>query len=86
MQAPALIKPRKWIYKSNKSGRIPRYSLAIFLFVMIGNFAHADLIDIKLSPSNIIARAEFTQGQAKKPAVLLLHGFLQTHHFLPLAV
>ncbi len=32
-------------------------------------------------PNKVVARAEFRNGEAGKPAVLLLHGFLQTHEF-----
>lgn len=32
-------------------------------------------------PNHLTARAEYRKGDADKPAVLLLHGFLQTHEF-----
>lgn len=32
-------------------------------------------------PSGLKAQADYRQGAADKPAVLVLHGFLQTHHF-----
>ncbi|MEW5771236.1 MAG: alpha/beta fold hydrolase [Pseudomonadota bacterium] len=40
----------------------------------------AETVELTL-PSRLVARAEFRQGDADKPAVLLLHGFLQTHQF-----
>lgn len=36
-------------------------------------------------PSKLTARAEYRQGQPGKPAVLILHGFLQTHQFATVA-
>ena len=46
--------------------------------------AAAEMIEIKL-PTGITASANFHQGLPSRPAVLLLHGFLQTHHSTPLS-
>jgi pimeloyl-ACP methyl ester carboxylesterase len=32
-------------------------------------------------PNGLVAKAEFRRGDPRQPAVLLLHGFLQTHEF-----
>lgn len=53
------------------------------LFVLstaVGTAARAEVIELAL-PSKLVAKAEFVQGNPSKPAVLLLHGFLQTHNF-----
>jgi len=42
--------------------------------------ARADIVELGL-PNKLVARAEFRAGESSKPAVLLLHGFLQTHEF-----
>ena len=42
--------------------------------------AWADIVELTL-PNKLVARAEFREGQSGKPAVLLMHGFLQTHEF-----
>lgn len=42
--------------------------------------AWAHLVELTL-PSKLVARAEFREGQPGKPAVILIHGFLQTHEF-----
>jgi dienelactone hydrolase len=45
--------------------------------------ALAETIEAKL-PSGITSYAEFRQGTSSQPAVLSLHGFLQTHHSQPM--
>lgn len=42
--------------------------------------AWADTVELTL-PNKLVARAEFRPGAADKPAILLIHGFLQTHDF-----
>jgi pimeloyl-ACP methyl ester carboxylesterase len=76
-----LINPFKLLSQAVKAIRAPSYPLTISLLFLICSVAQADLIEIKIPPSNIIARAQFMAGEAKKPAILLLHGFLQTHNF-----
>lgn len=43
-------------------------------------WAQAAPITLNL-PNRLVARAEYQAGKPDKPAVLLLHGFLQTHDF-----
>jgi len=50
------------------------------LGVCISTTLYAVNIDVKIL-NNIIATAEYSKGERDKPAVILLHGFLQTHHF-----
>ncbi len=45
--------------------------------------AFADTIEAKL-PKGIIVTAGFHMGRPSQPAILLLHGFLQTHHSQPM--
>lgn len=42
--------------------------------------AWGGIVELKL-PTGLVARAEFRDGAPAKPAILLLHGFLQTHEF-----
>lgn len=55
--------------------------LALMLGVLLG-FAQAwaESVTLDLRPG-LTARAEYRPGAKDKPAVLILHGFLQTHHF-----
>lgn len=53
----------------------------LFLMVCcIGVSAHAASVELAL-PNKLVARAEYRKGDPDKPAVILLHGFLQTHEF-----
>lgn len=55
-----------------------------FLFCLLtsvfSSAAHAVIVQLEVRPG-IPARAEYQAGKREKPAVLLLHGFLQTHEF-----
>lgn len=42
--------------------------------------AHAAPVELTL-PNRLVAKAEYKQGDADKPAALIVHGFLQTHEF-----
>ena len=44
----------------------------------------AETVEAKL-PNGIVATADFRTGQPARPAVLLLHGFLQTRHSPPMS-
>jgi len=46
--------------------------------------ATAETVEVKL-PTGITATANFHSGNPAQPAVLLLHGFLQTHHSQPMS-
>jgi len=51
----------------------------------VGSPLHAaERIELKVSPG-IIANARFQQGEDDKPAILLLHGWLQTNEFYTVA-
>lgn len=50
------------------------------LFVLLCAPTWADTVALTL-PNKLVARAEYRVGDAAKPAVLLIHGFLQTHDF-----
>lgn len=61
-----------------------RYAILAMLACMVpqwgGASARADEISLAM-PNGLVALADFRTGQPGKPAILLLHGFLQTHHF-----
>ena len=57
-----------------------KYFLTLCFYCLYISSAYADQI-IKRLPSGLEAFAEYKQGETNKPSVLLLHGFLQTHHF-----
>lgn len=46
----------------------------------IGLAAQAATVELKL-PNKLVAKAEYRPGKPDKPAVILLHGFLQTNEF-----
>lgn len=54
--------------------------MCLIVYVAGFNSAWAEIIQKKL-PSGLLVTAGYQQGDAGKPAVLLLHGFLQTRHF-----
>jgi esterase/lipase len=53
-------------------------------FALLSHTSLADTIEVKL-PSGIIASADFHQGLTSQPAILLLHGFLQTRSSPPMS-
>lgn len=57
--------------------RIYLICLLLFIFPV---WAHAAIIQLQVRPG-IHASAEYLNGQRDKPAILLLHGFLQTRDF-----
>lgn len=57
-----------------------RASLLCFLLLLVPVWAHAAIVQLEMRPG-IAASAEYLAGQRAKPAVLLLHGFLQTRDF-----
>lgn len=54
--------------------------LALGFMLALAAASRAETVILKL-PSRLEARAEYRAGQVDKPAVLILHGFLQTHEF-----
>lgn len=54
--------------------------LVCFCLLAPGFAAHAGEMSLPL-PNGLVVQAEFRRGAAGKPVVILLHGFLQTHHF-----
>jgi len=59
--------------------KLLQWSLAL-LMGMVCLSTRAEIVELTL-PNKIVARADFRQGEPAKPAVLLVHGFLQTHSF-----
>lgn len=57
-----------------------RYCLLISVLAYSG-IVHAEQIEEKLS-SGLIVTADYQAGQPQKPAVLVLHGFLQTRNYI----
>lgn len=55
--------------------------LAFFLAPLA---THADPVEIKFSP-NLVGTADYRAGKPELPAVLLLHGFLQTRNAPPMS-
>lgn len=62
--------------------------MRIYLFCLLISFfpaaAHAEIVQLEMRPG-ISASAEYLAGERSKPAVLLLHGFLQTREFSTVA-
>lgn len=57
-----------------------RACLLFLLIAVLPNWARAEIAQLEMRPK-INASAEYLSGQRDKPAVLLLHGFLQTREF-----
>lgn len=58
-------------------------TLKLILTILLSSFINslsAEEISLQFS-STLNALAEYTEGDIDKPAVLILHGILQTHHF-----
>ncbi len=56
--------------------------LAAFFLPVHSSFA--DTVEVKLD-TGVIATADFRAGKPSRPAILLLHGFLQTRNALPIS-
>jgi len=57
--------------------------MRLFLFLVlccIGLSARAEPVELTL-PGKLVAKAEYRKGDPDKPALILLHGFLQTNEF-----
>lgn len=62
-----------------------RHIAALFcVLTLTTHSAVAEIVEVKL-PSGIIATADFHPGRPSRPAVLLLHGFLQTRQAPPMS-
>ncbi|WP_321326687.1 DUF1749 domain-containing protein [Thiomicrorhabdus sp.] len=53
----------------------------ITLLLLLSFQSHAETVSHKIPHSNIIAEANYFDGDPKKPAVLIIHGFLTTNKF-----
>lgn len=59
----------------------PQFRFLMPLFVwFLACTAHAEVVELKL-PSGMTATAEYRPGNPGYPAVMLIHGFLQTRNF-----
>jgi pimeloyl-ACP methyl ester carboxylesterase len=62
-----------------------RHIVALFgVLILTIHSAFAETVEARL-PTGIVASADFRAGQTSRPAVLLLHGFLQTRHVPPMS-
>lgn len=55
-------------------------TLILLLFGLVPILCRAELVELPVRPG-VIATADYVAGDRDKPAVLLLHGFLQTREF-----
>ena len=63
----------------------PMWSFLIIIWVYPGEPLHAaEIVELKVA-SGITATARYHQGESNKPAILLMHGFLQTRDFSTIA-
>jgi pimeloyl-ACP methyl ester carboxylesterase len=56
----------------------------LLAFFLAPHVTHADIVEIKFSP-NLVGTADYRAGKPELPAVLLLHGFLQTRNAPPMS-
>jgi pimeloyl-ACP methyl ester carboxylesterase len=52
----------------------------VLLLALTSTWAQAEIVTLAVN-GKLTARAEYRAGKPDKPAVLMLHGFLQTHEF-----
>ena len=52
----------------------------VFIWLSMALPARGEIVELPM-PNGVIATAEFRRGDVAKPAVLILHGFLQTRDF-----
>lgn len=55
--------------------------LLIFIICISATVAQAERVSIKL-PHSVVVNAQYIPGNSAQPALLVLHGFLQTNEFL----
>jgi pimeloyl-ACP methyl ester carboxylesterase len=66
-----------------RGGEYEEEGMPYFLFLVmscVGLAARAEPMELVL-PNGLVAKAEYRKGARDRPAVILLHGFLQTHEF-----
>lgn len=51
-----------------------------FVLTLLAPSAHAEIVTLNLS-SNVAVYADYRQGAKDRPAILMMHGFLQTREF-----
>ncbi len=68
----------------NSLNRVRYIAALLGVFILQIHPAFAETVEVKL-PTGIIATADFRAGQPSHPAVLLLHGFLQTRYAPPMS-
>lgn len=61
-----------------RHGLLRRLALMLTACVSLG--AQAQTVELSL-PNKVVVKAEYRPGDPAKPAVVLVHGFLQTHQF-----
>lgn len=67
----------------DRLSRIPCIAALLGLFILSIHPVLAETVEARL-PSGIVATADFRAGQPSRPAILTLHGFLQTRNTQPL--
>lgn len=58
--------------------------LSMGVGLLLSTVTHAEVVEVSL-PNKLAALADYRAGQTDKPAVILLHGFLQTRLALPMS-
>jgi pimeloyl-ACP methyl ester carboxylesterase len=68
----------------NFKGVVRRMLALLGLLMLTTHWSFAETVDLKLK-NGVIANADFLAGKSQRTAILLLHGFLQTGHTLPIS-
>lgn len=79
------IYPRGFLHRMRRIHQAGLYGALSATLCMLCSFlppavAHAETVSLTM-PNHLMAPAEYRAGEAGKPVVFLLHGFLQTHKF-----
>jgi pimeloyl-ACP methyl ester carboxylesterase len=70
--------------RTSRSRRSLRTALAAVVILVLGGIhtaVHADTLRLR-SPDGKFLNADYLRGDPERPAIVVLHGFLQTHEFL----
>ncbi|MCW8888324.1 MAG: alpha/beta hydrolase [Gammaproteobacteria bacterium] len=64
---------------------LPKWSVLVIVWIFLSpSLLAAEVVELKVAPG-IFATASYQQGEPEKPAIIMLHGWLQTREFSTIA-